>query len=151
MSNFDTSKLSSIESHQALDERSSNSLMPCMLLRCCSFHWSCTACYLKQVKDSNKPEVTCVFFRNPVTHIRPDYDMFWDFLSLRAESTHTTLMMFSDRGIPNSYRHMHGYGVNTFAFVNAHGTFNYCKFHYLTNQGNESIFIRFLENSIGRI
>nr|XP_023028224.1 catalase-like [Leptinotarsa decemlineata] len=88
------------------------------------------------VKDSALfPNFIHVLKRNPKTHIRPDYDMFWDFISLRQETTHTILMMFSDRGIPDSYRHMHGYGVNTFAFVNAHGKFVYCKFHYLTNQG----------------
>nr|CAH7746694.1 unnamed protein product [Callosobruchus chinensis] len=64
------------------------------------------------VKDSILfPDFIHTLKRNPKTHIRPDYDMFWDFISLRAESTHTMLMMFSDRGIPNSYRHQHGYGV----------------------------------------
>lgn len=77
------------------------------------------------------------FFRNPKTHIRPDYDMFWDFLTLRQECTHTTLIFFSDRGIPESFRKMHGFGVNTYAFVNAEGKFNYCKFHWLSNQGKE--------------
>ncbi|CAH1975260.1 unnamed protein product [Acanthoscelides obtectus] len=88
------------------------------------------------VKDSILfPDFIHTVKRNPKTHIRPDYDMFWDFISLRAESTHTMLMMFSDRGIPNSYRHQHGYGVNTFAFVNAAGEFNYVKFHWMSNQG----------------
>ncbi|KAG5862005.1 hypothetical protein JTB14_013758 [Gonioctena quinquepunctata] len=90
------------------------------------------------VKDSALfPDFIHVLKRNPKTHIRPDYDMFWDFISLRQESMHTILMMFGDRGIPKSYRNMHGYGVNTFAFVNAHGKFVYCKFHYLTNQGKD--------------
>ncbi|XP_018568973.1 catalase-like [Anoplophora glabripennis] len=73
--------------------------------------------------------------RNPKTHLRPDYDMFWDFVTLRQETMHTSVIFFSDRGIPASYRKMHGYGVNTFAFVNNQGQFSYCKFHYRTNQG----------------
>ncbi|KAJ8978363.1 hypothetical protein NQ317_018595 [Molorchus minor] len=73
--------------------------------------------------------------RNPKTHLRPDYDMFWDFITLREETTHTTMMMFSDRGIPANYRQMHGYGVNTFVLVNAKKQVHYCKFHYITNQG----------------
>lgn len=89
------------------------------------------------------------YYRNPRTHIRPDYDMFWDFISLRPETMHTTLMMFADRGIPKSYRQMHGYSVNTFAFVNSHGEFFYCKFHYLTNQGKfqilQNLFNEFIE------
>lgn len=72
--------------------------------------------------------------RNPVTHLR-DADMFWDFFSLRPETTHQMMVLFSDRGIPNGYRHMHGYGSNTFSFVNAYGDQFYCKFHYKTDQG----------------
>ncbi|XP_074035586.1 catalase-like [Leptinotarsa decemlineata] len=81
------------------------------------------------------PSFIHVVKRNPVTHMRPDYDMFWDMVTLRPETTHTCLMFFSDRGIPANYRQMHGYGTNTFAFVNAHGEFFYCKFHYRSEQG----------------
>ncbi|KAI5729885.1 hypothetical protein M8J76_007558 [Diaphorina citri] len=58
--------------------------------------------------------------RNPVTHLK-DWDMFWDFISLRPESTHQTMILFSDRGIPDGYRHMNGYGSHTFKLVNAEG------------------------------
>lgn len=56
--------------------------------------------------------------------------MFWDFLSLRPESTHQVMFLFSDRGIPDGYRHMHGYGSHTFKLINAKNEFVYCKFHY---------------------
>ena len=56
--------------------------------------------------------------------------MFWDFLSLRPESTHQVMILFSDRGIPDSYRHMHGFGSHTFKLVNDEGELVYCKFHY---------------------
>ncbi|CAH2016450.1 unnamed protein product [Acanthoscelides obtectus] len=45
--------------------------------------------------------------------------MFWDMVTLRAATTHTTMIFFGDRGIPASYRKMHGFGTNTYAFVNA--------------------------------
>ncbi|KAJ8935771.1 hypothetical protein NQ314_012660 [Rhamnusium bicolor] len=80
------------------------------------------------------PSFIHIMKRNPKTHLRPDYDMFWDMITLRPETTHTCLIFFSDRGIPDSYRHMHGFGTNTYAFVNAKGNFVYCKFHYLSNQ-----------------
>ncbi|CAH0552788.1 unnamed protein product [Brassicogethes aeneus] len=80
------------------------------------------------------PSFIHILKRNPVTHLR-DADMFWDMMTLRAETTHQNLIFFSDRGIPASYRNMHGYGSDTFAFVNEYGKFFYCKFHYLTNQG----------------
>ncbi|CAG9864271.1 unnamed protein product [Phyllotreta striolata] len=74
--------------------------------------------------------------RNPKTHMRPDYDMFWDMVTLRPETTHTCLMFFSDRGLPANFRRMHGFGVNTYAFVNSKGEFYYCKFHYRSEQEN---------------
>ena len=56
--------------------------------------------------------------------------MFWDFISLRPETTHQVSFLFSDRGIPDGYRHMNGYGSHTFKMVNKDGLPVYCKFHY---------------------
>lgn len=71
--------------------------------------------------------------RNPATHCK-DANMFWDFISLRPETTHQVMFLFSDRGIPDGYRHMNGYGSHTFKLVNADGKWVYCKFHYKTDQ-----------------
>ncbi|XP_071054089.1 catalase isoform X2 [Onthophagus taurus] len=71
--------------------------------------------------------------RNPATHLK-DPDMFWDFITLRPETTHQVMFLFSDRGIPDGYRHMNGYGSHTFKLVNAEGKPVYCKFHYKTAQ-----------------
>ena len=56
--------------------------------------------------------------------------MFWDFISLRPETTHQVSFLFSDCGIPDGYRHMNGYGSHTFKLVNKEGVPDYCKFHY---------------------
>jgi len=76
--------------------------------------------------------------RNPQTHLK-DPDMFWDFISLRPETTHQVCFLFSDRGIPNGYRHMNGYGSHTFKMVNKQNKAVYVKFHYKTNQGIEGV------------
>lgn len=76
--------------------------------------------------------------RNPVTHLK-DVDMFWDFITLRPETTHQVMFLFSDRGIPDGYRHMNGYGSHTFKLVNADGEPVYCKFHYKTDQGIKNV------------
>lgn len=76
--------------------------------------------------------------RNPETHLK-DVDMFWDFLSLRPEATHQVSFLFSDRGIPNGFRHMNGYGSHTFKLVNRDGKPVYCKFHYKTDQGIKNL------------
>lgn len=82
------------------------------------------------VKDSLLfPSLIHVQKRNPVTFLK-DNDMFWDFLSLRPESTHQLMFLFGDRGIPDGYRHMHGFGANTFKLVNKENEFVWCKFHY---------------------
>uniref|UniRef100_A0A1W7RAT2 Catalase n=1 Tax=Hadrurus spadix TaxID=141984 RepID=A0A1W7RAT2_9SCOR len=76
--------------------------------------------------------------RNPVTHLK-DADMFWDFLTLRPESTHQVSFLFSDRGIPDGFRHMNGYGSHTFKLVNDKNEAVYCKFHYKTDQGIKNL------------
>lgn len=55
--------------------------------------------------------------------------MIWDFCSLCPESLHQFMFLFSDRGIPDGYRHMNGYGSHTFKLMNKNGEAVYCKFH----------------------
>lgn len=76
--------------------------------------------------------------RNPQTNLK-DPDAFWDFLTLRPESIHQVMFLFSDRGIPDGYRHMHGFGSHTFKVVNKADEAYYVKFHFKTNQGIKNI------------
>src|SRR5262245_54678932 len=48
-----------------------------------------------------------------------DMDMQWDFWSLSPESLHQVTILFSDRGLPRSYRHMHGFGSHTYSLIDA--------------------------------
>lgn len=61
--------------------------------------------------------------------------MMWDFLSLVPESLHQATILFSDRGTPNGYRFMHGFGSHTFKLVNSQNQVHYCKFHLISDQG----------------
>jgi len=65
--------------------------------------------------------------------------MFWDFISLRPETTHQVSFLFGDRGTPDGYRHMNGFGSHTFKLVNAKGQPTYCKFHLKTDQGIKNL------------
>lgn len=76
--------------------------------------------------------------RDPQTNLR-DANMQWDFWSLNPESLHQITILFSDRGLPASYRHMNGYGSHTLSFVNEEGKRVWCKFHFKTRQGVECI------------
>lgn len=72
--------------------------------------------------------------RNPKTHLR-DPNAFWDFITQLPESLHTTTMLFTERGTPDGFRHMHGYGVDTFKLVKTRMEAYYAKFHWVCNQG----------------
>lgn len=65
--------------------------------------------------------------------------MMWDFISLRPETTHQVCFLFSDRGTPDGYRHMNGYGSHTFKIVNADGQPHYVKWHFKTDQGVKNL------------
>ncbi len=45
------------------------------------------------------------------------------------------MILFGDRGVPDSWRHMHGYSGHTFKLVKADGSFVYAQFHYISDQG----------------
>jgi len=75
--------------------------------------------------------------RDPRTNMRSATAM-WDFWSLSPESLHQVTTLFSDRGIPKSYRHLHGFGSHTYSFLNAAGERFWTKFHFKTQQGIET-------------
>ncbi len=65
--------------------------------------------------------------------------MMWDFWSLSPESLHQVTILMSDRGIPDGYRHMHGYSSHTFSLINAKDELTYVKWHFITNQGIKNL------------
>jgi catalase len=52
---------------------------------------------------------------------------------------HMLTHLFSPRGIPASYRHMEGFGVNTYKMVNASGDTVLVKYHFHPRQGIASL------------
>jgi catalase len=76
--------------------------------------------------------------RDPKSHLRSATAM-WDFWSLSPESLHQVTILFSDRGLPMSYRHMNGYGSHTYSFLNAAGERFWVKFHFKTLQGIQTM------------
>lgn len=72
--------------------------------------------------------------RHPQTGLR-DNTMQWDFWSLSPESLHQITILFSDRGIPATYRHMDGFGSHTFSLWNKNNERFWVKWHIKTMQG----------------
>jgi catalase len=76
---------------------------------------------------------------DPVSNNRQDPNRVFDFLAMTPESMHMITWVFSPRGIPKSYRHMDGFGVNTYRMVNAAGEGVLVKYHWKSQQGVESL------------
>src|SRR5512132_686434 len=70
------------------------------------------------VRDPYKfPDFIRTQKRDPKTNLRSPTAM-WDFWSLSPESLHQVTILFSDRGLPKSYRHLHGFGSHTYSLIN---------------------------------
>lgn len=72
--------------------------------------------------------------KNPRTNLT-DPNAQWDFLSLTPESINQVTIIFSDQGIPYGFRFMDGFGTNTFVWYNAKGSYNFVKYHFISQQG----------------
>lgn len=59
----------------------------------------------------------------------------WDFWTSLPEAFHQVTIVMSDRGIPDGYRHMHGFGSHTFSLLNAKNERVWVKFHWICQQG----------------
>ena len=75
--------------------------------------------------------------RDARTNLRNPEAM-WDFWSLSPESLHQVTILFSDRGTPRSFRHMHGFSSHTYSWINAAGARSWVKYHFETMQGIEN-------------
>lgn len=71
--------------------------------------------------------------RDPKTNLKSP-TMMWDYWSLNPESIHQVLILMSDRGTPDGYRHMNGYGSHTFSMINKDNVRVWVKFHFKTQQ-----------------
>lgn len=76
--------------------------------------------------------------RHPKNNMRSATAM-WDFWSLSPESLHQVTILFSDRGLPNGYRFMHGFGSHTYSFLNANNERFWVKFHFKSMQGIKNL------------
>ena len=91
------------------------------------------------LRDPRKfPDLNKAVKRDPRTNMRSATNN-WDFWTLLPEALHQITIVMSDRGIPASYRHMHGFGSHTFSFWNKSGERFWVKFHFRTQQGIENL------------
>ena len=72
--------------------------------------------------------------RDPQTGYKNPKRM-WDYWQSAPQALHQMTILFSDRGIPDGYRFMNGYGSHTFGFWNEKGERFWVKFHFKSAQG----------------
>ncbi|MDO6846380.1 catalase KatA [Priestia megaterium] len=91
------------------------------------------------IRDAIKfPDFIHTQKRDPRTHLKNPTAV-WDFWSLSPESLHQVSILMSDRGIPATLRHMHGFGSHTFKWINAEGDGIWVKYHFKTEQGVKNL------------
>jgi len=90
------------------------------------------------MRDPKKfPDLNHAVKRDPRTGMSSAQNQ-WDFWSGLPESLHQRTILMSGRGIPKSFRHMHGFGSHTYSMINADNERVWVKFHFRTQQGIEN-------------
>ena len=84
------------------------------------------------------PDLNHAVKRDPRTNLRSAQNN-WDFWTSLPEALHQVTIVMSERGIPASYRHMHGFGSHTFSLINADNERYWVKFHFRSNQGIKNL------------
>ncbi|HQL94797.1 MAG TPA: catalase [Candidatus Hydrogenedentes bacterium] len=95
------------------------------------------------------PDLNHAVKRDPRTNLRSARNN-WDFWTSLPEALHQITITMSDRGIPLSYRHMHGFGSHTFSMINAANERVWVKFHLKTEQGIKNLTDAEAEAVIGK-
>lgn len=95
------------------------------------------------------PDLNHAVKRDPRTNLRSARNN-WDFWTSLPEALHQITIVMSDRGIPASYRTMHGFGSHTFSFISAAGVRSWVKFHFKCAQGIRNLSDAEAEALIGR-
>ena len=91
------------------------------------------------IRDPLKfPDLNRAVKRDPHTNMRSAKNN-WDFWSSLPEALHQVTITMSDRGIPLSFRHMHGFGSHTFSMINADNERVWVKFHMVCQQGIKNL------------
>ena len=95
------------------------------------------------------PDLNHVVKRDPRTNLR-NMAYKWDFFSHLPESLHQLTIDVSDRGLPQSFRHMHGFGSHTYSFINGNNERFWVKFHFRCQQGIANLMDDEAEQLIGK-
>ena len=84
------------------------------------------------------PDLNHAVKRDPKTNMRSAQNN-WDFWTMLPEALHQITITMSDRGLPDGYRYMHGFGSHTYSLINQAGARVWVKFHLRCQQGIKNL------------
>ena len=84
------------------------------------------------------PDLNHAVKRDPKTNMRSAQNN-WDFWTMLPETLHQITIVMSDRGIPDGYRFMHGFGSHTYSLINRNNERVWVKFHLRSQQGIKNL------------
>ncbi len=91
------------------------------------------------IRDAIKfPDMIHSLKPDPVTNTG-DPQRAFDFFSHVPEATHMLTRVYSNWGVPATYREMNGSSVHAYKFVNAKGDYTYVKFAWKSRQGERNL------------
>jgi len=68
-----------------------------------------------------------------------DNESIWRFLAENPEAANIITWLYSDRGTTKSYRHIEGYSVNTYQWINADGDVHFVRYRWIPTGGVKEI------------
>ena len=84
------------------------------------------------------PDLNHAVKRDPRTNLRsPNTN--WDFWTSLPEALLQVTIIMGDRGIPSSYRHMHGFSSHAYSFISKDNKRTWVKFHFRSQQGIKNL------------
>jgi catalase len=95
------------------------------------------------------PDLNHAVKRDPRTNLRSASNN-WDFWTNLPEALHQITITMSERGIPFSYRHMHGFGSHAYSLINSRNERIWVKFHLKTQQGIKNLTDQEAEKIVGK-
>ena len=84
------------------------------------------------------PDLNHAVKRDPKTNMRSPQNN-WDFWTMLPETLHQITITMSDRGLPDGYRFMHGFGSHTYSMYNDANERVWVKFHLKSQQGIKNL------------
>lgn len=95
------------------------------------------------------PDLNHAIKRDPRTGLRSATSN-WDFWTSLPEALHQITIVMSDRGLPATYRHMHGFGSHTYSLISPDNKRYWVKFHFRCRQGIKNLTDEEAEALIGK-